>query len=319
MITATGLTRDFGATRALHDLDLQVGDGEIVGFLGPNGAGKTTTMRILTCTLPPSAGSAEIDGFDVVAEPDAVRSRVGFMPENVPLYGDATVDEFLRFVSDLKGVPRARREAGVESVAERTGLADVRGRLIGNLSKGYRQRVGLAQALVGDPKILILDEPSVGLDPQQIVEIRELIRGFRGEKTVLLSSHILNEVSLICSRVLILDRGRLVAEETPAGLARRGAGGPRVALEWTGPVAPVAEALAAVPGVDRVLPTGSGAELALSGDPEALRPLLAAAVTSAGGGLQGMRNVETSLEDLFLQLTSRDGGGDGSGGGGERR
>ncbi len=315
MIEAAGLTRYFGTNKALSDLSFRVEPGEIVGFLGPNGAGKTTTMRILTCTLPPSAGRAAVAGFDVVTEADAVRSRVGFMPENVPLYGDATIDELLRFVADLKGVPRAGRGSHIDGVIERVGVAEVRSRLVGNLSKGYRQRVGLAQALIGDPDILILDEPSVGLDPHQIVEVRELIRGFRGEKTVLLSSHILNEVSLICSRVMILDRGRLVAEESPAAMARRKAEGPRIALAWSGDRSRTIAALAGLPGVGGVLPTADGAEIVCSGDANELRPRLAAAVIESGAGLQSMRDIETSLEDLFLELTGS--GGDKASGAGE--
>jgi ABC-2 type transport system ATP-binding protein len=218
MIEAVGLTRRFGDTTALADVSFTVARGEVVGLLGPNGAGKTTAMRILTCTLPPSGGTASIDGHDVVDASLDVRSRIGFMPENVPLYPDATVAEHLRFTADLKGVPADGRAAHIEAIVERTGLVEVNGRMVGNLSKGYRQRVGLAQALIGDPEVLILDEPSSGLDPQQIVEIRDLIRGFQGERTVLLSSHILGEVSRICSRVIILDRGRLTAEVNAADL-----------------------------------------------------------------------------------------------------
>jgi len=211
MIEAVGLTRRFGDTTALEDVGFEVGRGEIVGLLGPNGAGKTTAMRILTCTLPPSGGRASVGGFDVVDDSLEVRRRVGFMPEHVPLYPDATVSEHLRFTAELKGVDAAGRDDHLEGVVARAGLAEVRDRMVGNLSKGYRQRVGLAQALVGDPEVLILDEPTSGLDPHQIVEIRDLIRDLRGERTVLLSSHILGEVARTCSRAIILDRGRLAA------------------------------------------------------------------------------------------------------------
>jgi ABC-2 type transport system ATP-binding protein len=213
MIEVVGLSRDFGNARVLSGLDFRVGPGEIVGFLGPNGAGKTTTMRILTCTLPPSAGTARIAGHDVVDASEAVRRKVGYMPENAPLPPDATVMELLRFVARLKGVPEAGLREHLEEIVATTGLADVRERVVGHLSKGYRQRAALAQALVGDPEVLILDEPTSGLDPHQIVEIRHLIRGFAGRKTILLSSHILAEVSATCERVLILDRGRLVSGE----------------------------------------------------------------------------------------------------------
>jgi len=218
MIVARGLRRDFDRITAVAGIDFEVAAGEIVGLLGPNGAGKTTAMRMLNCSLPPTGGTAEVAGFDIRDRSRDVRRRVGFMPENVALHPDATVDELLRFTADLKDVPRADLADHLDGVMSRTGLADVRRRPVGQLSKGYRQRVGLAQALVGDPEILILDEPSVGLDPHQIVEIRELIRSFRGKRTVLLSSHILGEVARICSRVMILDRGRLVLESAPEDL-----------------------------------------------------------------------------------------------------
>jgi len=304
MIEVTGLGRRFGAVDALRDLSFAVAPGEIVGFLGPNGAGKTTAMRILTCTLPPSAGRATVAGHDIATEALAVRRAIGFMPENVPLYADCTVDELLRLVARLKEVPGRAEAAAVDGVVRRAGLDEVRGRLVGHLSKGYRQRVGLAQALIGDPPVLILDEPSGGLDPQQIVGMRELIRGFAGEKTVLLSSHILNEVSLTCGRVLILDRGRLVGEADPHGLAARHAGRPRVAVAWDGPREAVRAALAAVPGVLAVAPEESGAEVTLGGDPEAVRPELAAAVIGAGGRLQRMEDRGATLEELFLSLTA---------------
>lgn len=303
MIQVESLSRRFGDVTALRDVSFSVAAGEIAGFLGPNGAGKTTAMRILTCTLPPSAGRAVVAGHDVELEPLAVRAKIGFVPENVPLYGDGTVDELLRFVGDLKGVPAERLAAQVDAVIARAGLGEVRRRLVANLSKGFRQRVGLAQALLGDPPILILDEPSGGLDPHQIVEIRELIRGFRGEKTVLLSSHILAEVSQICERVLILDRGRLVAEANPAQLGEVSGERPRVTVVWDGAREAVLAALAAVPGVTAVVPTPEGAAVALGGDPESVRPELAAAVVAAGGRLQRLEGRAATLEELFLRLT----------------
>jgi ABC-2 type transport system ATP-binding protein len=230
MIEAHGLTRRFGDTVALDDVGFTVARGEVVGLLGPNGAGKTTAMRILTCTLPPSAGRASVAGCDVVAQSLDVRRRVGFMPEHVPLYPDATVREHLRFTAEMKGVPATGRDDHLDAVMARAGLDEVRSRTVGNLSKGFRQRVGLAQALVGDPEVLILDEPTSGLDPHQIVEIRDLINGLRGERTVLLSSHILGEVARTCGRVLILDRGRLAAE-VDADQLTDGADGRSGALE----------------------------------------------------------------------------------------
>jgi ABC-2 type transport system ATP-binding protein len=303
MIEVAGLTRRYGETVALADVSFRVEPGEIVGFLGPNGAGKTTAMKILTCTLAPSGGRATVAGHDVANQSMAVRRATGFMPEHVPLYPDNTVRDFLIFVARLKEVPAARQKGQLDSVVERTGLQDVQDRLVGHLSKGYRQRVGLAQALIGDPPILILDEPSAGLDPHQIVEIRNLIREFRGQKTVLLSSHILNEVSLICGRVLILHRGRLVAEEAPAALAARSETRPRVILAWDGQETAVRSALLAVPGVAEVIATERGAEVLLAADPAEVRPLLAEAVLSRGGRLQQLEDRAPSLEDLFLQLT----------------
>jgi ABC-2 type transport system ATP-binding protein len=308
MIQADSLTRRFGPTVALQELSCGVAAGEIVGFLGPNGAGKTTAMRIFTGSLAPSGGRVEVGGYDVVRQSVAVRRQIGFMPEHVPLYPDNTVGEFLRFVGRLKGVPAGRLESQLADITDRAGVAEVQERLIGNLSKGYRQRVGLAQALVGDPPVLILDEPTAGLDPHQIVEVRELIRSFRGQKTVLLSSHILNEVSLVCQRVLILDQGHLVAEERPETLAQKSRGQGWVRLSWRGSREAVLGRLAKVPGVERVTPTDSGADVLLEGEPDRVRPQLAQAVLDAGGGLQGMESRTPTLEDLFLSVTRDDQG-----------
>ena len=302
MIEVERLTRRYASTLALDRVSFRVRAGEIVGFLGPNGAGKSTAMKILTGSLAPTAGTARLAGYDIQDDSEAVRRRVGFMPEQVPLYGDDTVHDFLCFVADLKGVPGPNRDRHLDGVIGRTGLEEVRGRMIGHLSKGFRQRVGLAQALVGDPPILILDEPSSGLDPQQIVEIRELIRGFRGEKTVLLSSHILGEVDRICERVLILDRGRLVAEQRPDELTARQQ--TRVQLTWDGDRETVLASLARVVGVADVDATADGAEVVVTGDPTQIRPLLVEAVLEAGGRLQRCEDRSSSLEELFLRLTS---------------
>src|SRR5262245_23880291 len=220
MIDVRQLVKRFGDTAALDGVTFRVERGEIVGFLGPNGAGKSTTLRILSTYLTQDAGEARVDGFDVLQKPMDVRRRIGYLPEQPPLDLDHTVDEYLGFCAALRGVPRKERRAAVASVAERCGLAQVRGRLIGNLSKGYRQRVGLAQALVHQPSVIVLDEPTIGLDPHQIREIRNLIRSLAGDHTVLLSSHILPEVAMTCSRVVVIHRGRVVAEdslETVAG------------------------------------------------------------------------------------------------------
>jgi len=314
MIKVNGLTRRYGSTIALDDLSFEVARGEVVGFLGPNGAGKSTTMKILTCSLAPSGGSAQVAGHDVVTEAISVRRHIGFMPEHVALYTDQRVDSLLDFVAELKGVPVDRKRAHLDDLIERTGLPEVRGKLVGDLSHGYRKRVGLAQALIGDPEVLILDEPTSGLDPHQIVEIRELIKNFRGKRTVLLSSHILTEVSAICERVLILDKGRLVGEESAAGLAAAdplaaGIATHTVVLNWDGDREKVAAALALVAGVDDLKITDLGAEVVIAGNPVEIRPKLVESVLAAGGLLQNIQDKEPSLEDLFLRLTgvTRDG------------
>jgi len=308
MIKVNGLTRRYGATLALQDLSFAVARGEVVGFLGPNGAGKSTTMKILTCSLAPSAGSAAVAGHDVVSDAINVRRHIGFMPEHVALYTDQSVDSFLKFVADIKGVPLAGKRAHLDDLIGRTGLGEVRAKLVGNLSHGFRKRVGLAQALIGDPEVLILDEPTSGLDPHQIVEIRELIKSFQGQRTVLLSSHILTEVSAVCERVLILDKGRLVAEESAAGLAAAdplavGLATHTVVLNWDGDRDKVAAALARVTGVDDLKVTEHGAEVVIAGNPVEIRPKLVESVLAAGGLLQNIQDKGPSLEDLFLKLT----------------
>jgi len=311
MIEVKGLARRYGSTRALVDLSFKVAKGEVVGFLGPNGAGKSTTMKILTCSLAPTAGTASVAGFDILDNSISVRRHIGFMPEHVALYTDQPVLAFLRFVADLKGVARGEVVDHVDGIIAQTGLAEVRHKLVGNLSHGFRKRVGLAQALISNPAVLILDEPTSGLDPHQIVEIRQLIKSFRGERTVLLSSHILSEVSAICERVLILDKGRLVGEERSDGLARVDAAAPEqgtrtVVLSWDGDRASVAEALARVAGVDEVVVTSDGAEVIIAGNPVEIRPKLVESVLQAGGQLQNIQDKGPSLEDLFLRLTGAD-------------
>ncbi len=311
MIEVKGLARRYGSTRALVDLSFKVAKGEVVGFLGPNGAGKSTTMKILTCSLAPTSGTASVGGFDILDNPIDVRRQIGFMPEHVALYTDQPVAGYLRFVAAIKGVPRGEVDSHIDGIIDQTGLGEVRHRLVGNLSHGFRKRVGLAQALISDPDVLILDEPTSGLDPHQIVEIRQLIQGFRGQRTVLLSSHILSEVSAICERVLILDKGRLVGEESADGLVRAGdaTGGQAtrtVVLSWDGDRAPVADALALVTGVDEVVITADGAEVIIAGNPVEVRPKLVASVLQAGGLLQNIQDKGPSLEDLFLRLTGAD-------------
>jgi ABC-2 type transport system ATP-binding protein len=301
MIEVRDLSRRYGPVLALDGVSFHVDRGEVAGFLGPNGAGKSTAMKILTGSLAPGRGQVRLGGVDVVADPVAARRLVGFMPEHVPLYPEGTVREFLHFVADLKGVARADVAAHCEAVLARCVLQEVRDRLVGHLSKGFRQRVGLAQALVGDPPVLVLDEPSSGLDPHQIVEMRQLIRSFRGEKTVLLSSHILAEVGQVCERVLILDRGRLVCEERAENLADEE--GATVVLSWDGNREEVAAALAAVVGEQAVHLTDAGAEISIAGNPVEIKPRLVESVLGAGGRLQNLEDRGPTLEDLFLRLT----------------
>ena len=222
MIKVEGLTKRYGDVTAIEDLSFQVEKGEIVGFLGPNGAGKTTTMRIITGFLPSTDGSVSVGGNDIFEKPMEVKKKIGYLPEHPPLYADMTVTGYLKFVSKIKGVPRSARSDAIDRVVERCGLKENRKKIIGKLSKGYRQRVGLAQAMIHDPEVLILDEPTIGLDPKQIIEIRELVKSLAGDQTIILSTHILPEVTMICQRCLIIDRGRIVADDTLEALTAQG-------------------------------------------------------------------------------------------------
>ena len=218
MIKVEGLTKRYGDVMAIEDLSFQVRKGEIVGFLGPNGAGKTTTMRIITGFLPSTEGTVSVSGYDIFEKPLEVKKRIGYLPEHPPVYADMTVAGYLKFVAKIKGVPRSGRAESMDRVIKRCGLKEVRNTIIGKLSKGYRQRVGLAQAMIHDPEVLVLDEPTIGLDPKQIIEIRELIKALAGEHTIILSTHILPEVTMICQRCLIIDQGRIVADDSLANL-----------------------------------------------------------------------------------------------------
>ncbi|MGW8321414.1 MAG: ABC transporter ATP-binding protein [Thermodesulfobacteriota bacterium] len=222
MIKVEGLTKRYGDVTAIEDLSFQVEKGEIVGFLGPNGAGKTTTMRIITGFLSSTDGTVSVSGQDIFEKPMEVKKRIGYLPEQPPLYADMTVAGYLKFVAKIKGVPRSARADAIDRMVERCGLKDVRKKIIGKLSKGYRQRVGLAQAMIHDPQVLILDEPTIGLDPKQIIEIRELVKSLAGDQTIILSTHILPEVTMICQRCLIIDRGRIVADDSLEALTAQG-------------------------------------------------------------------------------------------------
>ncbi|MCI0371951.1 MAG: ABC transporter ATP-binding protein [candidate division NC10 bacterium] len=310
MIEVDGLTKFYGQKAAIEEVSFEVAKGEVVGFLGPNGAGKTTTMRILACFMPPTSGTARLAGLDIGKQSLEVRRRIGYLPESVPLYGDMTVRQYLTFAAEAKGVPRPERSGRVAGVMERCLIADVQERLIRNLSKGYRQRVGLAQALVGDPEVLILDEPTLGLDPKQIIEIRSLIRDMRGERTVILSTHILPEVSMVCQRVIIINDGRIVAVDTPENLNLRLQKSSRILLEVEGPAEDVRRTLAGVKGVLAVTPQeardGRRRFLVETDREQDLRKDLARAVANSGWGLTELRPVDLTLEDIFIRLVTRE-------------
>ncbi len=307
MIKVEGLTKRYGPTWAVKNISFEVEKGEIVGFLGPNGAGKTTTMRILTCFLPPTDGTASIAGFDVMEQPLEVKKRVGYLPESPPLYPEMEVEDYLLFVGRLKGIAKSDLAARLDAVVDRCAVGDVRKKLIGHLSKGYRQRVGLAQALIHNPEVLILDEPTAGLDPKQISDVRQLIHTLSGEHTIILSTHILPEVQTIASRLIIINEGKLEASDTPDNLVARMQGHESVALEIDGPADEIEARLLSVPGVGGVQRTnGHGGRTTWeidTGKDSNIRGELARAVVESGWGLFEIRAVGLSLEQVFLKLT----------------
>jgi gliding motility-associated transport system ATP-binding protein len=310
MIEVESLTKRYGRATAVDGVSFRVQKGEILGFLGPNGAGKTTTMRILTCYLPPTEGTARVAGHDVFKEPLEVKKRVGYIPETPPLYPDMDVDTFLDFCAKIKGIPAKDRRTRIADATEKCRIGDVRHKLIGKLSKGYRQRVGLAQAILANPDVLILDEPTSGLDPKQIIETRELIKSLGGEHTIILSTHILPEVEMTCGRVVIISKGRVVAEDTPSNLTRRLKGSGSLRVEVRGAQGPAFEAIRGVPGVVAIRPRLDGSEATIfdvDAEPgKDVRAELAAAVVSSGLGLLGLHQEGMSLEDIFLELTTTD-------------
>jgi gliding motility-associated transport system ATP-binding protein len=289
-------------------MSFEVQKGEILGFLGPNGAGKTTTMRIITGFMPASDGSVRVDGFDVFDNPIDVRKRIGYLPENPPLYLDMNVISYLRFVAKIKGVPRDRIESEVTRVMKRVNITDVQERIIAKLSKGYKQRVGLAQALLNDPPVLILDEPTIGLDPKQIHEVRELIKDLAGNHTVVLSTHILPEVEHTCHRVIIIDRGKIVAVDTPQNLRTQLQGGERVTVEVQGPVSEIISKVKAMSGVvtvQKVSERDGLHRLQIEGEQKKdIRSDLARTIVQNGWGLYELQSATMSLEDIFLKLTT---------------
>ena len=306
MIEVQDLTKYYGPQLAVSRLDFQVAAGEIVGFLGPNGAGKTTTLKILAGFLAPTAGTARINGYDCVTDSLAVRRSLGYVPENVAIYPDLTVTQFLRFAARAKGVEAKAETGEVDRVVAACGLEEVRGKLVAALSKGFRQRLGLAQALVNQPPLLIMDEPTIGLDPSQIVEIRQLIQNLEGAHTVMLSSHILPEVSQLCHRVIIINRGQIVASDTPENLSRQLGQGSRVLMTVAGPADQVTAALTAISGVNRVLSQGEGKYLVEADHGVELRPQLARVVVERGWQLLELKSQEFTLEEVFINLVTEE-------------
>jgi ABC-2 type transport system ATP-binding protein len=310
VIEVQHLTKHYGPVTAVHDVSFKAERGEILGFLGPNGAGKTTTMRILTGYMPPTDGKALVAGYDVLEQAIEAKRRTGYLPETPPLYPDMTVADYLTFCARIKGVSRADRANRVKTTMERTRIADVANRQCAKLSKGYRQRVGLAQALLHNPDVLILDEPTAGLDPKQIIETRRLIKELGGEHTVILSTHILPEVSQTCQRVVIINKGRVVAVDTPENLTSRlqGAGALYVEVDSMG--ADAQSALSAISGVTGVTTSerhGSaiGYEVATAADRDVRREL-ASTIVGRGWGLLELRPMRMSLEEIFLSLTTEE-------------
>lgn len=304
MITATNLTKQYGTITAIEDVTFSIDQGEVIGFLGPNGAGKTTTMRILTGFMPPTSGTATIAGFDVSDDALAVKQRIGYLPENVPLYGEMTVTKFLEYVAEVKGVTGKNRKTEALRVMDRCGLSHMAKRVIGHLSKGYRQRVGLAQALLGNPPVLILDEPTVGLDPKQIIDIRQMIKELSQDHTVLLSTHILPEVTMVCERVLIINDGRIVAQDTMANLAAKD--GRRLEIETGGDPKKVTSVLSDASGVTEVTATGPDRYIVTCEPGTDARAAVAKVLVDAGFSLRRLEELSRTLEDVFVQVISKE-------------
>ncbi len=311
MIEVQDLTKAYGPVTAVDHVSFSVNEGEILGFLGPNGAGKTTTMRILTGYLPATSGTAKIAGFDVTTDSLGARRHIGYLPEVPPLYLDMTVETYLDFVLRIKNVPADKRKGRIADALEKTNLLDKPQELIKRLSRGYKQRVGLAQALVHDPLVIILDEPTVGLDPKQIIEVRHLIKNLAGTHTIILSTHILPEVSMTCDRVVIINKGKIAAIDTPQNLTMQLKGAQRIFVEAQAPEKPFRELLAQIPGAGPIELSPARVHGRVTATIEAasgrdIRSVIAAKVVEKGWPLYELRGVNVSLEDIFLELTTDD-------------
>ena len=311
MIEGAGLTKTYGNKRGITDISFTINEGEIVGFLGPNGAGKSTTMNVITGYLSATAGAAKVAGIDILENPLEAKKHIGYLPQDPPLYLDMTVEEYLNFIYDIKGVKKEdeSRKAHIDRICEMVGITQVRSRVINNLSGGYKQRCGLAQALVGDPDVLILDEPTVGLDPKQIIEIRNVIKDLGRNRTIILSTHILQEVSAVCERVLVINNGRLVADDTPTHLSALLTGEHKLEYRIAGPKDKIVAVLRSVDGVKVVTPTieaepGAFEYLVESAEHLDVRKLIFSALSRAGYPVLLLKNQDLSLEDVFIQLTA---------------
>ncbi|MCC6797840.1 MAG: ATP-binding cassette domain-containing protein [Candidatus Hydrogenedentes bacterium] len=307
MIEVSGLTKVYGSITAVRDLSFRVEKGEIIGFLGPNGAGKSTTMRILTGFTPATSGVAKVAGYHIEDHPIEVKRRVGYMPENVPAYGEMLVSAFLRYVAAVKGVPRGDVGREVGRAMERCGLGDMANRVVRNLSKGYRQRLGLAQALIGNPPVLILDEPTAGLDPKQIIDIRQLIKSLAPEHTVLLSTHILPEVTMVCERVIIINRGQIAAQDTMHNLT--GGDSESLEVEALGVSDTITPRLKAIGDVTKVETLGGGRYRVVSPRGKDVRGAIVQALSGSECSLVGIQRKGRTLEDVFVEAVAADRGG----------
>lgn len=310
MIEVDKVSKRFGSVLAVDNVSFHVARGEVIGFLGPNGAGKSTVMRILACFFPPTSGKAWVGGYDVHSHSLEVRRMIGYFPERASVYLDMSVQAFLHFAAEVKEVPRRHRRPEAERVIESCGLQDVRSRLIGNLSKGFRQRVGIAQALIHEPEVLILDEPTIGLDPEQVVEIRQLIRQLGKERTIILSTHILSEVSTVCNRIVVIHQGQILTSEPISALQARLEQARRVRVEVAGPAEGTRAALAQLSGVVRVdseRAEGNTVSFVLEYQGEDIGPEVSRTISQHGWGLSEMRRVEPTLEDLYLKLIHESG------------
>jgi ABC-2 type transport system ATP-binding protein len=304
MIDVQNLTKNYGDRRAVDNLSFSIKKGEVVGFLGPNGAGKTTTMKIITGFMAPSSGEVKIAGFDVFEDPMEVKKRIGYLPETPPVYGDMSVGDYLTYVAQLKRVEKNRIPGLVDRAIEKTQLGDVRKRVIENLSKGFRQRVGLAQALVSDPEVLILDEPTVGLDPKQVSEIRSLLQELRGSHTIILSTHILPEVQATCERVIIIHQGKIVAQDTLMGLQSRMKGGNIIHVRVRRKADDLGVNLRGIAGIDSVEVKGMHLKVQTHGEEETIEAISEKAV-ACGAGLLELSVPDSGLEETFIQLISK--------------